>query len=903
MADNPTPPAALAASLADRYRIERELGQGGMATVYLAHDLKHDRPVAIKVLRPELAAVIGAERFLSEIKTTANLQHPHILPLFDSGVARLRADDSLTTADSRLTTESLLFYVMPFVEGESLRDRLTRDKQLSITDAVRIATEVASALDYAHRRGIVHRDIKPENILLHDGRALVADFGIALAASKAGDSRMTQTGMSLGTPAYMSPEQAMGERDIGPRSDIYALGATTYEMLVGDPPFSGSTVQSIVAKVMTERPTAPSRIRDTVPPNVEHAVLTALQKLPADRFATAKEFAEALADSGRSGSYAPTVVTSRPHVLRSSRLGRFALPVLSVASIALAGWAISRRSAPEDPTVYDAALPDSAAITFGATTSTNSFGAARRNLSISPKGDFAVYASRSGDSTRFWYRSLTNASSHPISGTEGGTGPRISPDGSRIAYTVGNRVMLIPVAGGTPRMLLDAQVPDTPEWISNTELFLQQRTGTRFTWLDPEGGVTRTVDVTRACLIGHWIPEHRQVICSYNGTASIVDPISREEWNLRVARPDGSPGALLAGFGFRVVGGAYVLYMSVDGVLRAAPYDHKRHLVGRSVTLDGGVRGEALGDAQIDIAPNGTLVFAPGVNATVGQVVRLLPGQAPAPLVAEAAAFQRIDISRDGRWLAAAVQMPEGQELRFYDLRDGQRSTVLNAELVRHPLWSPTGERLLVGRRDSSVTSVLMITPGSGQKPVTLLTVEGAPLAVDPIDYPDEHTVLVQDWGANVTRRFDPAVSPVQFDTVLAAARFPSVAPGGKHIVYQDGGASGVLVTSYPVAGRRWQVAADGVEPLWLSPTEILCRIGVSWYLTRINPATGEPLGPATFWGRDPRFNDTAGWSNRPDWDGGIIYVQGPAQVSASYLRVVPDWVAQMKSAVASANR
>ena len=271
--------------------------------------------------------------------------------------------------------------------------------------------------------------------------------------------------------------------------------------------------------------------------------------------------------------------------------------------------------------------------------------------------------------------------------------------------------------------------------------------------------------------------------------------------------------------------------------------------------------------------------------------------------MAEAAAFQRIDISRDGRWLAAAVQVADGQELRLYDLRDGQRSTVLSAELVRHPLWSPSGERLLVGRRDSSVTSVLMTTPGSGQKPVTLLTVEGAPLAVDPIDYPDEHTVLVQDWGANVTRRFDPAVSPVQFDTVLAAARFPSVAPGGKHIVYQDGGASGVLVTSYPVAGRRWQVAADGVEPLWLSPTEILCRIGVSWYLTRINPATGEPLGPATFWGRDPRFNDTAGWSNRPDWSGGIIYVQGPAQVSASYLRVVPDWVAQMKSAVAAANK
>ena len=207
----------LRSSLSDRYTIERELGAGGMATVYLAEDLKHDRKIAIKVLRPELAAVIGAERFLKEIKTTANLQHPHILGLLDSG-----------------EVEGLLWYAMPFVAGESLRDRLQREKQLPIADAVRIATEVAGALDYAHRHGVIHRDIKPENILLHDGSALVADFGIALAASTAG-TRMTETGMSLGTPQYMSPEQAMGEREITPRSDVYALGCVLYEMLVGDP--------------------------------------------------------------------------------------------------------------------------------------------------------------------------------------------------------------------------------------------------------------------------------------------------------------------------------------------------------------------------------------------------------------------------------------------------------------------------------------------------------------------------------------------------------------------------------------------------------------------------------------------------------------------------------------------
>ena len=258
----------LAAALADRYHIERELGMGGMATVYLAHDVRHDRKVALKVLRAELAAVIGAERFLAEIKTTANLQHPQILPLFDSGNA-----------------EGFLFYVMPYVEGESLRDRLSREKQLQVPDALRFASEVASALDYAHRHGVVHRDIKPENILLHEGQALVADFGIALAVSTAGGGkRMTETGMSLGTPHYMSPEQAMGEREITPKSDVYALGCVVYEVLLGEPPFTGPTAQAVIAKVMTEKPGPIVSRRDRVPPHVEEAVFTALEKLPADRF-------------------------------------------------------------------------------------------------------------------------------------------------------------------------------------------------------------------------------------------------------------------------------------------------------------------------------------------------------------------------------------------------------------------------------------------------------------------------------------------------------------------------------------------------------------------------------------------------------------------------------------------
>src|SRR3954469_10412447 len=276
-------------ALSDRYRIDREIGAGGMATVYLAEDLRHDRRVAVKVLRPELAAVIGAERFLAEIQLTANLQHPHILPLFDSGEA-----------------DSFLFYVMPFVEGETLRDRLTREKQLAVPDALRIAEEVAAALDYAHRHGVVHRDIKPENILLHDGSALVADFGIALAASKAGGARMTETGMSLGTPHYMSPEQAMGEREITARSDVYALGCVLYEMLTGEPPFTGATAQAVVARVVTEAPRPILPQRHTIPLEVEGAILVALEKLPADRFASAAEFADALKGRGT----APTRVSA-----------------------------------------------------------------------------------------------------------------------------------------------------------------------------------------------------------------------------------------------------------------------------------------------------------------------------------------------------------------------------------------------------------------------------------------------------------------------------------------------------------------------------------------------------------------------------------------------------------------
>src|SRR5512134_1682094 len=227
-----------------------------MATVYLAPDLRHDRKVAVKVLRPELAAVLGAERFVQEIKTTAQLQHPHILPLFDSGQA-----------------DGFLFYVMPYIEGETLRARLDREKQLGIEEAVRITREVADALDYAHRHGVIHRDIKPENILLHDGRPMVADFGIALALSAAAGGRMTETGLSLGTPHYMSPEQATAEKEITSRSDVYSLASVLYEMLAGQPPHTGASAQQIIMKIITEAAPPVTQLRKTVPQHVAAALV------------------------------------------------------------------------------------------------------------------------------------------------------------------------------------------------------------------------------------------------------------------------------------------------------------------------------------------------------------------------------------------------------------------------------------------------------------------------------------------------------------------------------------------------------------------------------------------------------------------------------------------------------
>ncbi|MDP3773784.1 MAG: protein kinase, partial [Gemmatimonadales bacterium] len=350
--------ARLSTALADRYRIERELGAGGMATVYLAKDLKHDREVALKVLRPELAAILGGDRFLNEIKITARLDHPHILTLIDSGAA-----------------EGFLYYVLPYVRGESLRDKLDRDKQLGIDEALAIAKQVAGALDYAHRQGVIHRDIKPENILLQEGEAMLADFGIALAVKEAGGNRLTETGLSLGTPQYMSPEQATGDRTLDARSDVYSLAAVLYEMLAGEPPVTGPTAQAMIAKLMTERPVRLRVVRDTVPEGIDSAVAKALAKTPADRFASAAELADALAHAAE----APAA----PRQMQRWLAGAVVAAVLLV--LGAAGWLMMRRG-PARPGAFTAQLVQ-------LTTDGNA-----RLPALSPDGTRLAYVSRDCDS-------------------------------------------------------------------------------------------------------------------------------------------------------------------------------------------------------------------------------------------------------------------------------------------------------------------------------------------------------------------------------------------------------------------------------------------------------------------------------------------------------------------------
>jgi serine/threonine-protein kinase len=462
-----TKSARLAAALADRYRIERELGQGGMATVYLAADLKHDRKVALKVLKPELAAVLGAERFVVEIKTTASLQHPHILPLFDSG-----------------TADGFLYYVMPFIEGETLRDRLNRETQLGVDEAVRITREVADALDYAHRRGVIHRDIKPENILLHDGRPMVADFGIALAVSAAAGGRMTETGLSLGTPHYMSPEQATADKEITGRADVYSLASVLYEMLAGNPPHVGSSAQQIIMKIIAESPAPVTQWRKAVPPNVASAIAKALEKLPADRFESAKAFADALVNS----SFATSNTTARDVPLTLNLPRQRLVSVATIAAVGIVAFLLGRSG------TVSSESKDSRA-TFSTLepgpdedwTLAGSF----EGFAISPDGRSVALTTRTQNASGLLIRSLDSLGVRRLPSAAGATMPFWSPDGRSLGFFADGRLRVIELATGAVRSLCPVASPEGGTWGANGVIIFSPEVGQRLYQTSASGGECR----------------------------------------------------------------------------------------------------------------------------------------------------------------------------------------------------------------------------------------------------------------------------------------------------------------------------------------------------------------------------------------------------------------------------
>ena len=589
------PVARLNAALEGRYTIERELGEGGMATVYLADDLKHERKVALKVLKPELAAVVGGERFLAEIKTTANLQHPHILPLFDSGEA-----------------DGVVFYVMPYVEGESLRDRLDREKQMGVKDSVAITQKVAGALDYAHGNGVVHRDIKPGNILLSaQGEPLVADFGIALAVAQAGAGRITETGLSLGTPHYMSPEQATGDRDVDPKSDVFALGCVLYEMLAGQPPFAAPTAQAVLVQILTTDAPSITSARRTVAPNVAAALAQALEKLPADRFTSAAEFAAALGDESftykaraRTSVTASTpepVATQAPATTPGpwNRLAvAFATTTALLAALAAWGW-LSR------PPIPEPGVPTRSTVTgFDEIT-----GGGGWRLAISPDGRTILSVAEGGGAIRM--RTASDPEWRQLPNTEVGLNPTFSPDGQSVAFStgldggiskvsiIGGPALPVTTSGGSPHWGFD----DTIVYSDRGQLYRVSSSGG-----DPQALMdSASVGVSRP----HLLPNGRAVVFATGGGAqtSRIMIFEIETGEVRELIPSGNQP--------RYVSTGHLLYGHSDGALMGVPFDLETlQVTGTPVTLLPSLAVSGGGASQFAVSQTGTLVYSTGGGST-----------------------------------------------------------------------------------------------------------------------------------------------------------------------------------------------------------------------------------------------------------------------------------------------
>ena len=778
----------LSTSLADRYRIERELGQGGMATVYLAHDVRHDRKVALKVLKPELAAVLGAERFVVEIKTTAALQHPHILPLFDSG-----------------TSDGFLYYVMPFIQGETLRDKLNRETQLGVDEAVRVATDVADALDYAHRHGVIHRDIKPENILLHDGRPVVADFGIALALSAAAGGRMTETGLSLGTPHYMSPEQATADKDLTARSDIYSLASVLYEMLTGNPPHTGASAQQIIMKIVTEEAAPVTALRKSVPPNVSAAVAKALEKLPADRFESARAFSDALHQGAF--TYGATASRRVASVGTPAMVSRFALPVggaLALLGIAAVVWAWQADKrwtvAPVVQLMVD--VPNG-------------------NPDL---GRFAV----SGDGSRFAFatdeglalRDVGQREYRLLAATESAESPSFSPDGEWIVYHANGHLRKVSVAGGSPLAVMsgaDSLLSGRVSWGADGTIVFES--GSRLYVIAPNAGSPRLLAKAFAAEQPRMMPDGRGVL--------YID----QRQGSKLMYYD-----LAADTAFTVVDGAgegqylptgHILYAMPTGGLFTVPFDPARRATsGNPTPILADIQPNG-GISPFIVTHNGTLVYRAGIDPEYRLLVRAPNGRVDSlPMAPKVLSYARF--SPDGRSIAITIGSARGtnRHTAIYDLSLGSLTRFTVEGGGHSPVWSPDGKWLAFTAegQDTDAEDLFVQPVDRSAAPRRLVRIPNDQHASAwPVD-----TVLVfsnntapRTLGGTVGGGTVAIVNPVARDAPARAylnAQWgeydASISPDGQWAAFtsDESGRSEVFVRRFPVAdaGGVWKVSSGG---------------------------------------------------------------------------------------------
>jgi serine/threonine-protein kinase len=798
----------LAAALADRYRIERELGQGGMATVYLAEDLKHRRRVALKVLKPELAAVLGAERFVQEITTTAALQHPHILPLFDSG-----------------TADGFLFYVMPFIDGETLRGKLDRETQLGVEEAVKITTEVADALHYAHTQGVIHRDIKPENILLYNGRPMVADFGIALAVSAAAGGRMTETGLSLGTPHYMSPEQATAEKEITARSDVYSLGSVLYEMLTGNPPHTGASAQQIIMKIVTEEATPVTRVRKSVPANVAAAVARALEKLPADRFESAHAFAAALGNPGFTHGSLPA--GGAPGVARRARLrdpAFLGLGVTALLAAGIAGWALLRPPPPGPVARHSIRLPEGVEVTGPFT-----------RFALTPDGGKLLFLTGDDDAApELWIRDWDALEATPVPGATGAFAPFVSPSGTEIGFTTWRGVRVVSLVGGGVRPLTETEGVGNAggTWGPDGMIYVGRVNGA-LTRVDARGRGSAepftTLDVTAGeteHIFPDILPGGKGVLFTIARTAN-----GEEFREIGVARTtDGSHEVLVRGVYARYAASGHLLYATADGRLMAAPFDEDRlALTGSGVEVVRNLTLRVLAAPDLAISRNGTLLYSTGGRiwgaggtpvwvSRSGEATDVDPNWSPQ--------VGTIALSPDATHLAFAL----GRSINTADvwvrqLSAGVMDRLTSDELSIRPAWMPDGQSLVFVRRESArdggrVQGVFRQAMGTRTPQFVFAAEEDIQEVL--VSRDSAWFVFRSGYGGKeniYARRRTGDTSTIALAATAALEASPALSPDGRWLAFvsDETGSKEVYVQAFPDAGgRKWPVSTGGgSEPLW----------------------------------------------------------------------------------------